>query len=328
MAMTKLQQMSLDLYNGKKIEFDGVSGDQALRNALLDAVGGEWSRKNYEKNKWDFFEVMSEVLTFPMEQTLEGMFDGILTTETLGYDEHKVIELDKPELYKVSVVASGNNDIRRQRDFSDKINVETSAIGIKLYEDFRKFIAGKIDWVKMVNKAKASMTAKIAEMIYECLSASFDAGERPELNKTGVVKEADLNKMIALVEAKTGMKCAIYGGKTALSKISNSVVNTTVGVADSQKEQYANLGYFQHFGTTPMVELPTIFKGNQERFANEFYVLPQMNDIIRVFFRGEALVEESQDSQKRADQQIEFLMTQEVGIVCLVTGYFGMWRAI
>ena len=331
MAKSKLQQLALDVYNGRKIMFDGKEqdGNEAIRNALIESVGGEWNFYNFQKNKWAFFQVMSEVLALPMEQTLEGMFDGILTQETIGLGEYKVIDVKKPELYKVATIAAGNNDIRRQRDFGKKLHVETDVLGIKIYEDFDRFIAGKIDFVDMINRAKKSMLAAVSEKVYECLSASFDAVARPKLNKTGAVSESALDEMIALVKGKTGLSVAIYGGNIALGKISTAVAQgAVVPVADSQKESYAQMGHFANYKGVPMIEMPTIVKDDEIRFADEFYVLPQMQDIIRVIFEGQPVVGEDTDPMTRNDRQIEFIMTERVGVVCLVTGYFGLWKTI
>ena len=74
----ELAKLSLDVYNGVQVNFNNVKGEDAIRNALVQSVGGEWNYYNFQKNKWDFYQVLTDVLTLPMQQTIEVMFDGLV----------------------------------------------------------------------------------------------------------------------------------------------------------------------------------------------------------------------------------------------------------
>lgn len=329
MAITALQKLSLDVFNGVPVQYENVSGEQAIKNAILKSIGGEWNFYNFQKGKWEFFQILSELLTLPLGQTMEGMFDGIVDTETIAKGDKKVVDVENQDLFKVATVSAGNSDIRRQRIYNRQVVIETGDVEIKIYEDFDRFIAGRINWSNLIERVRKSVANDTAEKIYKALLASYSA-TNTNYNKTGTFAEATLDQMIARVEGKTGMKCAIYGTKEALGKVSNGLTSvvTTVGTSDATRADYATLGYFRNYKGTPMIEIPTILKTGTDDFAftPDLFILPIGEKILKVVFEGEPIIIDSQDAGRRNDRQIEFLFNHKIGVACLVAGYFGIYR--
>lgn len=325
----ELAKLSLDTFNGVQVNFNNVGGDDAIRNALVQSVGGEWSYYNFMDNRGKFFQVLTDVLTLPAQKTIEGMFDGLVDFETISLGDKKVFDVENVDLFKVATIASGNLDIRRQRLFSNQIDIPTAKLGIKIYEDFDRFIAGKINWNSMIEKVRKSISLATSEKIYACLMSNYSS-TNSNYCKTGTFAEATLDEMIARVEAKTGMKCAIYGTKTSLAKVSGSTsITTVVGASDQLKADYSNLGYFKSYKGTPMIELPTVLKAGTDEFAfstTDLFILPIGEKLIKVVYEGDAEVYDIQDSSRRNDDQIEFFFGQKMGVACLMAGYFGIYR--
>lgn len=328
----ELAKLSLDVYNGVQVNFNNVKGEDAIRNALVQSVGGEWNYYNFQKNKWDFYQVLTDVLTLPMQQTIEGMFDGLVDFETINLGDVKVYDVENPDLFKVATIASGNNDIRRQRLYGRKIKVETEKKGIKIYEDFDRFVAGKINWTKLVDKCRTSMSLEYSNMIYGCLMSNYAGnGTQTKYSKYGTFSEATLDEMIARIEGKLGMKVALWGTKQTLAKISTGTTSVvaTVGASDRLKEDMANFGYFKNYKGTPMIELPQAMKVGTDDFAFEdtdLFILPVGEKIIKFVTEGDVLISDNTEATTRNDQQIEFLMEQKVGVACLLANYFGIYR--
>ena len=121
---TALQKMSLDVYKGVPVVFNNVSGEDALRNKITETIGGEWNYYNFQRNKIDFYELMSELLVLPTQEIMGNIFGGIVSVETVPLGTKKVIDVQDENLFKVATVAAGNSDIRRQRVFNRQITVD------------------------------------------------------------------------------------------------------------------------------------------------------------------------------------------------------------
>lgn len=324
-----LAKLSLDTFNGVSVKFNDVNGEEAIRNALVQSVGGEWSYYNFMDNRGKFFQVLTDVLSLPVQQTIEGMFDGLVDFETIALGDKKVFNVENVDLFKVATIASGNLDIRRQRIYSKQIEVATAKLGVKIYEDFDRFVAGRINWASLIDRVRRSISEATSEKIYACLMSNYTSSNT-NYCKTGTFSEATLDEMIARVEAKTGMKCAIYGTKTALAKVSTtSSITTVVGASDSIKNDYANLGYLRNYKGTQMIELPTVLKVGTDEFAfstTDLFILPIGEKLIKVIYEGDAEVYDIQDATRRNDEQIEFFFGQKMGVACLLAGYFGLYR--
>lgn len=327
--ITALQKLSKDVYDKVPVMYNNVSGEEALKSALINSIGGEWNYYNFQKNKYDFYQVISEVLTLPAQETMTNIFDGIVKVDTIALGDKKIVDVENQDLFKVATVASGNSDIRRQRIFNKQVLVECSNIEIKIYDDFDRFVAGRINWATLIDRVRRSIMNDTAMKIYNTLLSAYDS-TNANYNVTGVLNETTLDRMISRVEAKTGMKCALYGTKETLGKVSAGATNivTTVHAPESLREDYASMGYFRNYKGTPMIEVPSILKAGTDTlaFGNELFILPIGMEIINVVYEGTPIVDDSKDFTDRNDRQIEFLFTQRLGVVCLVSGYFGIYK--
>jgi len=325
---TALQKMSLDVYKGVPVVFNNVSGEDALRNKITETIGGEWNYYNFQRNKIDFYELMSELLVLPTQEIMGNIFGGIVSVETVPLGTKKVIDVQDENLFKVATVAAGNSDIRRQRVFNRQITIETGDIAVKLYDDFDRFIAGRIDWASLIERVRRSIANDTAKKIYQALLGSYSASNS-NYNVSGTLNETTLDRMIARVEAKTGLKCGIWGTKETLGKLSVSATSIqTVITPENLREDYASMGYFRNYKGTPMVEIPTILDPGTDNltFGNEIFILPVGMEIIKVVYEGSPIVDDTQDTTRRNDRQIEFLFTQKLGVACLISGYFGIYK--
>ena len=321
MAITKLQQLALDVYQGKSVMFNEVSGEEAIRNAIKKAVGGEWNYYNFKKNRYDVYAILSEVLSLPIQASIEGIFDGLVGVEYIPLGDKKIYDVENPDLFKVAKVAKGNSDIRRQRIINKQVEVSTDAFEIKIYEDLDRFIAGRVDFAKLIQKVYKSMANDTATKISSTIFGSYS-----KLNSTygvkGTFDEAKMDDLIAHVEAKTGMRVALYGTKKALGKVASAVVS------DSQKETYSQLGHYGVYKGTDMITLPQVHTNGTDTFAipdDIVLVLPVGMEIVKVVYEGEPIIDDAQDWSKRNDRQIEFMFAFNMGMAVLVANFYGMY---
>lgn len=327
--MADIKKLALDVYNGVPVMYDGVSGEEALRNAITQACGGEWNIYQFNKNKWDVYEIVSELLTLPTQEIMTEMFGNIVNVETIALGDKKVIDVENQDLFKVATISAGNSDIRRQRVYNRQLTMETGDMGVKLYDDFDRFRAGRINWATMIDRVRRSIAYETAGKMYQALLDAYDS-TNANYNVTGTLNEKTLDRMIARVEAKTGLKCALYGTKETLGMVSagSTSVQTVIHTSDAMRDEYNTIGYNRQYKGTPMMEIPTLLKAGTDdlKFGNELFILPAGLEIIKVVYEGTPFVSDSQDATKRNDRQIEFEFTQKMGVACLISGYFGIYK--
>lgn len=327
-TISDLSKLSLDCYNGVNIKFNEVKGEDAIRNAITAIVGTDFA-KGYRRNKAEFFELLEELLTLPVGGDIEGMFGNLVGEERVGLADSYNITVPDNALLKVAKVSAGNSDIRRQRIYDKTITVTAFDLEIKIYEELNKFLAGKINWTQFVDTAKKSLVRRIEEEIHSAFASSFSL-LNASYGITGTLTDTKLAEQIAKVKAKTGMEVAVYGSPVALQKISNVQITTAPSViSDSQKEAYAKMRHFGNFGATPLIELPQVFATGTETFVvddSTLFILPVATELIKVVYFGGVWFDEDTEGKKRNDRQIEFIMTQKMGLAVLLINYYSIYK--
>ena len=319
--LTDLQKLARDVYHNKNLKFNEVDGNEALRKAIIEAVGGEWSYYNYMDHKGAFFSVLAEVLSVPLGEGLDA-FGSLVGVHNIGLTDKRVIKIKDPSLFKTCKVARGNNRVVRQKIYNKQITVTTEPIAIKIYAEWDEFISGQVDFAEMIDRVNKSIAADTAVSIAGALASSFNKSTNPLYNIDGSFDEAKLRELVARVKAKTGLPVAIYGTATALGKVTSAVIS------DASKDEFNNLGYYGKFNGTQMVELPQAYKNGTETFALDdtlVYVLPSGVELIDLTYQGDPVVSEVTDNAARQDQEIEFQIVLNRAITVLLTKFFGVY---
>lgn len=325
--LTDIQKLAMDVYHNVPTTYNNTNGEDAIRNLLVDSIGGTWNYYAFLDNKGKFFQVVSEIIQEPMQETLEGIFDGVTKTETIALGDTKVIEVEDQDLFEVAMISAGNNDVSRQRVFNKQVRVETAKMTVKIYDDFDRFVSGRINFANLIARVKKSFANQVAKKVYDAILSGYNNSASAKWSKTGTFDESALDELIARVEGKTGLKCSIYGTKTALGKVSSSLVTTYK--SDNKVDEYLGAGFLQTYkGQTKMIPLVNpVDKNNEFELDTDYlFILPEGQDIVNVVFEGEPVIVENTEAGVRNDQQIEFLYEQNVGVVALVSKYYGIYK--
>lgn len=323
--LTDLQKLSQDILNGTVKEFSSISdAENKIRETVVNACEGEWNFYKFQDNKWKVYEIMSEVLDVDVETVLEDEFSDFVDTVNDNLGDRTDFEVEDEELFRVASIARGTTDVRRQFVDNGVLTVPTEKLAIKIYAEWDKFMAGRINWAKMVAKVGKSMSNKIGTMIYNTIYSSYDV-LGTDLKKTGVFDVAKLRELIEQVEAGTGMEAVIYGTKTALGKINSGSDNQS----DKMKDAKNALGYYGEFEGTSMVRLPQARKGDGTTglaIDNGFLlVAPSSHKIVKMRIEGQSEVYDL-PSENRKDQQIEHFFAKRVGIGTIASKVYGIYR--
>lgn len=319
--LTDLQQLALDTYKGSVQKYSKVEAENAIRNAVVEACGGEWNFYSFNKNKWDVYQIMAEVLSVGLGELLIDKFNNLVEfKDTELGDTTEFIVKDK-SLFRVATIADGNVDIRRQKLYNGKMTVVTEKLGIKIYEELDRFIAGRIDWTEMIDRVQKSYGHELAIRIYNAIYGSYNTLVAP-YQISGTFDEAKLLEAIAHVEASTGQKAVIFGTKTALAKI------TTAKESEGMKDSLNVLGHYGMFRGTDLMELPQAHKPNTNTFAiaDDFLlIVPNGEKIVKVVLEGDAYVYDT-EAGVRNDEQIEFFFGRKAGIGVLKADQYAIYK--
>jgi len=322
--MTDLQRLALDAYTNKNVKFNEVTGEDAIRNMISEAVGGEFNYKTFRSNKYDVFSIIEEVLDVTLGVVITNQFDALADVKNVGVGEKPSFRVEDPSLFRIARIAGGTNDMRRQKILNSRFEVDTDYFGAKIYAELEMFIAGRVDWASMVDRLSLSFANDLGKRIYEAVANSYSA-LNAVYGVTGTYEEDKLFDIVQHVEAKAGgRKAVIMGTKKALRKVSKELL-----MSDSMKEDMNRVGFIGNIGGTDLVLLPQAHKvGTDEFFVddNMLLVVPAQEKLVKVVIEGEATMIEVADAGARNDQQMEYLIQKKLGVGVMQSAIYGMYK--
>lgn len=298
--LNDIQKIALDLYKGNMpANFSTREAEDVLRDTIseLICVNGKPNHNKYGENKYKVFALLEEIFLPVVEPyRLPQELANMIRIESIGDGESKEFEVEYPELFDIYKVSDGNIDVRRQTVAGRKISIPTEFAIVRIYAELSDFLAGRVDWVGMVNRVNRSFEDQIARN----MAGLFGEVANPIHTANGTFDSDTLADLIDRVEEKYGTGTVIYGKKSALGKVQDVVQ------AERSKEDFNAIGYYGQFRGTPMVEIPV--KGN------DLVILPYNGSPIGVvLFEGNPLFLETADFGARNDLQLEFVMRRKIG---------------
>lgn len=324
--LTDLQKLGLDTYKGSVEKYSVKEAEGAIRNAILDVCGGEWNMYSFMDNKGKVFQIMAEVLTVATGSLAEESFGQFTETKNTAMGDTPEFIVQDNSLFRVSTIASGTNDLRRQKLYDRTLQLSAFKLGVKIYTEFDLFMSGRVNWTEMVNRVAKSFNHQVAVLVYKAIYDSYSALTAP-YQVNGVYQKEKLVDAIAHVESETGQKVKIYGTKKSLSKVLDA---TTVSIlSEDRKNQILDFGYLKDFEGTPMIELPQGHIAGTNDFAIDdsfLLIVPDGEKIVKLLFEGDAYVAESTDAGARNDQQLEYLFGRKLGLGVLKSDIYSIYR--
>ena len=326
MVDKNLVRLAVDSYKGHVAGNYSVDDSmEVLRQALIEANGGS-TKLDYRAIRDGkcngMFAIVEEIIN---KTVIEGLPDSCplfnyVEFRNLAEGDTNVFEIRDSGLFVVSPIADGTQGLRRQRmGGGEEITVKTQLKGIKIYEELRRVLAGRVDFNELIDKVAESFQKKINEDIYEAVKAGFDGLVAP-YKKSGTFSETTLSEIIDHVEAATGKKAVILGSKQALRKITG----VKGADANSAKEDLYNMGYFGHFYTTPIIAMENGHKAGTTDFilGSDLYIVAGDDKFVKFVTEGDTLII-SGDTLANSDLSQEYLMAERWGIATVFCETFG-----
>ena len=319
--ITDLQKLALDCYEGKVKNYANGNPEDALRNEIIEKVGGVWNYYNFQKNKWDVYALISEMISVNVSRLSADTFADFCEVRDFMLGDRVEFTVKNNDLFKVANIADGINSTRRQRLLGKRIPTTAYKLAISIYEELDRFLAGRIDWKSMVDNVSASFTQEIANQIAKAMEGAYE-----QLNsnfvKSGTYSDKELQALIAKVEGATGQKVAIYGTAEALANVEGA--GALIDAEDTR-----NFGYVQLFNGTKMVKINNVYDEVADKWAlrnDVLYIIPAGEKIVRLGFEGDVTILEDTTGTSRDDQQIEMMMMRKMHLGILSTAKFGFFE--
>ena len=319
--LTGLQKLAKDCYEGKVANYEKGNPEDALRNEIVERVGGTWNYYSFQKHKWDVYSLISEMIEERVSRLSADTFADFCEVKDFMLGDRVEFQVKNTDLFKVANIADGINSTRRQRLMGKKIPTTAFKMAIAIYEELDRFLAGRIDWRAMVDNVSASFNQEIANQIARAMEGAYE-----QLNsnfvKSGTYSDKELQTLIAKVEAATGQKVTIYGTAEALANVEGA--GALVDAEDTR-----NFGYVQLFNGTRMVKINNVYDEAADKWAlrnDVLYIIPAGEKIVRLGFEGGVTILEDTTGTSRDDQQIEMLLMRKMHLGILSTAKFGFFE--
>lgn len=323
--MEKLTALAIDLYERNYGSYSKDKMNDALRQEFIKLLGTD--KIDYRMmRKWkpEVFTLIEESLAVLIGKTIQAQMSPFAEYRNLAWGDQNVFNLTNDHLFKVAVVADGTGNLRRQRLFNGQLTVTTKVRGVKIYEEFYRFLAGKVDWAYLVNKVAQSYTNQIYTEVYTAIY-DYYSSLSSTYGITGAFNATTLDTLIEHVESANNASAVIYGTRSALSRITNGKES------ESMKDAYNTQGFYGVYNGTPMVRIQNVHTNGTETFAinqNFLLVIPQGDErLVKIVDEGTAIIQEVNGGQN-ADFSLEYLFTQKTGIALVTAAKFGFYKLL
>lgn len=330
-----LIKLGIDHVKGVPVQnFEGATRNQAMRDKffeVMDVTDGKFDPMKYEAHKHEVFAIIREILTQTIadgQGVMSQFYSTFVEESYIEWGDKKEYEIENDAYLTVGKVSGNNWDLSRQRmDKGAIITVTTSAYYVKIYEYFKRFMTGRMDFADLTMALDKSIKKFKDDAVAEAFKSGV-TGLPTGWYYTGSYKETEIQTVIDNVTASNnGSDVVLTGTKSALNKLQGI---TVTNLSDAQKAEYNTLGYIRNWKGYTCAELPTIFQQNS---ITDFvfdtqttYVLPVGAKPVKMVVEGSPLVQETNDIADRKDMTKEFTTIINVGFAFILNRLIGGFK--
>lgn len=309
-------------------DFSAKDRNEAIRGKFLELMGTEkFDIMAYESHKHEIFQIIRETIQQTIadgQGAMSSFYDRFVEEHNVAWGDSKEFVIENDAYLTVGKVSGNNWDLDRQRmDKGATINVATSAYYVKVFEYFKRFMTGRMDFADLVSKVDVSIKKFKDELVAKTFQSAV-TGLPAGFSYAGSYVESKVQEVLTKTSASNdGSEVILVGTKGALNKLQGI---TVTNLSDSQKAEYNANGFLREWKGYVCAELPTLFKANS---ITEFvfddatiYVLPSEAKPVKLVNEGEVLVQET-DEKNNVDMTREFAVIFRVGSVAIFNRLIG-----
>ncbi|MEK5036306.1 hypothetical protein MKY96_33175 [Paenibacillus sp. FSL R7-0302] len=325
-----LVKLCVDAARGNVVNFSKGQASEAIRKEFIELMGTDKpdyrTFKNHESQVFQILEVvLDDLITKGISST--NFFDQFVEYRDLNLGDTNIFYVEDRSTLTVSEIADGHLNLRRQKlNIGDTFTVATKVFGIKVYGDFLRFVAGRLDWAGLVAKIDEAVRLKLASDIY----TSFMGASTylpAQFKKTGSFSDANMSELLQRVSTANGYAPLIIAGtRNALKKIGASYNATSFLVSEDMKNQLNQNAILNVYEGVPLMEIPQVFSPNTFDFAlddSKLLVLAANTKPVKVVREGQSIIKEV--TEGNMDMSMEHTFITRYGIVVVFNNAYGVY---
>ena len=325
--MNELVKLGIDLYRNQVQKFSKSEGDNVMRKAFVEILGTDKpDYRTFRKHKTEVFEIMEEVLEVTITDGMATpFFEQFVEYRDLNLGELAEFYVEDRTMLTVARHAGNHWNINRQKlNVGDSFVVKTEPLAAAVYADFIRFLAGRVDFAKLIEKVGQAFTQELNDRIHAEFMATIDYLPT-EFKETGTYNEANLIELAEHVQAANqGSDVIIAGSRAALSKLSNKEI-----LSDGMRDQLNRNGVLEYWNGYKLLTIPQSHKPNTFDFAidqNRLIVLPANAKPIKVVKEGMPMIKEVSDGLENQDMSMEYKFIARYGVATVFNLLYGQYQ--
>lgn len=326
--MNEFTKLMIDAGLGRVQNYSDSEADQAIRNKFYEVLGvsedatGKQIRKALRKTKYDVFEIIEETVE---ELLVSGWGDNpffreLVDVRNLALGDKNSFYVEDTSILTVSEFSGGHHSIIRQKlGFGKEYSIKTSWYGIKIYEEFERFMAGRVDWARFVNKLYEAVDKHVNDMLFLAFQnlSSYVPSDCQVSDTT--VSLANLVDLAGKIETATGRSVMLAGIRSAITGVVDS--HSANWISEDMKKQRNTTGTVAYVEGYRTLIIPQVFLKNTRTPAysgKTIYVLPETdNKPIKLVNEGESQFYEVTDGATNMDMTITAEYQFKMGIAVI-----------
>ncbi len=333
----ELVKMALDSYNNNiPDKYSQKEIQNTLRNAMNELAGGDvvLTPRGMREGKYnELFALIETIVTAVNMEGLQGdeFFTRFVEYRNVSLGDAPVFRVEKPSWFYVSETSDGNQTLDRQRmELGQEIMVKTTYRFIKIYEEYTRMAAGRVDFNRFVSIVAESFTKDDLNRILTGFMTMMNNELVAPYTVTGTPTEDAMLDLVDHVEAANGAPAIILGTRAALRKLPNMTAASIPNINPSRSalEDIYNMGYFGQFNGTPMVRIMQRHAIGTTDFLmpnDRLYVIAGDSQFVKMVQEGPVDMIMGQPWLQNSDISQEFLMRKKSGIALVMSREVGQF---
>lgn len=324
-----LIKLCIDTARGSVEKFSKNEANEVIRKAFVELMGTDKpSYQDFRRHRIDIFEILEETLQVLIEDGWgeNPFFQQFVEEKSVAIGDKNEFYVEDRTMLNVSKTAGNHWNLRRQKlDIGESFTVPTFWYGAKIYADFERVIAGRLDWAAFVQKVADAFDYEIKSMTY----SSFMTASQylpTEFKHTGAIDLDKLRTLIEHVQAATGKEVMLVGTKTALGKIDGNIGSNWI--SENMKDQKNASGIVNDWEGTPLMPLNQVHKKNSFEFKldnKKILIVPAGIKPVKLVNEGQARIREISDSTQNMDQSVEYDFQMKMGVGVVFNELYGSY---
>jgi hypothetical protein len=312
---------------GRATQFSSTEMEGKLREQIVALFGKD--NPNYQDikrnpNAGAFFAILEEFIGTAGSTMLAEMIPfAEIRNEAWGDDT--TFEIENPELFDVVVVAKGNGNVRRQRLDNEFLRIPKDAVAIKVFDNFKRFLAGRVNWTAMVQKVAQSYAKDIQERVMTAFYSTAPVNGNAVFNVNdagGFAIQSVLDLVDHVQSENQNAEIAIVGTRQALRNLA-----PVIATDEANKDLYEK-GYYTTAEGYRLIPVKQMHTKNTFDFLlsnKQLMVIPMTDEkMVKIAEEGNPIIEDM-PLNVNGDMSKEYLFYREVGVGVITGTRYGKY---